>query len=66
MARGTWVFVGVLLALLAALALKGALTALPAVPETVAAGEFDTNRAFARLERILGDQQTAPGRHRRQ
>ena len=60
MARGTWMFVGVLLALLAALALKGALTTLPSVPESVAAGEFDTNRAFARLERILADQQPHP------
>jgi Peptidase family M28 len=42
--------------LLAGLALKGVLTAPPAAH----AGEFDTNRAIARLQRILGDQRPHP------
>lgn len=57
MARGTILFVGGLLALLAAFAFKQALIAIPSVPEAAAPGEFDANRAFARLQRILGDQQ---------
>jgi len=57
MARGTMLFVGGLLALLAAFAFKNLLIAIPSVPEAAAPGEFDTKRAFARLERILGDQQ---------
>ncbi|HEY0326151.1 MAG TPA: hypothetical protein VGC46_09280, partial [Allosphingosinicella sp.] len=48
-------FAGVLLALLAVLVFKGALVAPPALPEAAAPGEFDTARAFARLERILAD-----------
>ena len=48
-------FAGVLLALLAVLVFKGALIALPAVPQAAAPGDFDANRAFARLERILAD-----------
>jgi hypothetical protein len=57
MARATLLFVGGLLALLAALAFKHVLIAPPPIPEQAEAGEFDTNRAFARLERVLADQQ---------
>jgi hypothetical protein len=55
---------GVLLAafilLLAAMALKGALVALPPLPDTPAADGFDASRATARLARILGDQRPHP------
>ncbi len=44
------------LALLGAMALKGALLVLPSPPATDSATSFDANRAVARLERILGDQ----------
>lgn len=44
------------LALLGAMALKGALLILPSPPATESATSFDANRAVARLERILGDQ----------
>ena len=46
--------------LLLAFALKPALIAPPAMPNSVAAGEFDTQRAMARLARILGDQRPHP------
>jgi hypothetical protein len=39
---------------------KGELVALPDVPEQAAPGEFDTGRALARLQRILGDQRPHP------
>ena len=42
--------------LMLAFALKGLLVAPPQAPASVAAGQFDTSRAIARLERILGDQ----------
>jgi hypothetical protein len=57
MARGTFLFVGGLLALLAAFALKHALIAIPAVPEAAAPGAFDANRAFARLASVLAGEQ---------
>jgi len=60
MTRGTILYVGGLLALLAAFAFKHVLIAPPEVPAQVEAGQFDTGRAFARLERILGDQQAHP------
>lgn len=41
-------------------ALKGALIEPPSPPSRTAAGEFDTNRAVARLQRILGDQRPHP------
>ncbi|HKR23854.1 MAG TPA: M20/M25/M40 family metallo-hydrolase [Allosphingosinicella sp.] len=44
------------LALLGALALKGAPIALPSPPKRADALSFDSNRAAARLARILGDQ----------
>lgn len=46
--------------LLAAMGLKGRLLDLPSVPPAVAAGGFQTHRAMARLERILGDQLPHP------
>lgn len=48
------------LALLAAMALKGALLVLPSPPGTESATGFDANRAVTRLERILGDQRPHP------
>lgn len=60
MARGTLIYVSGLLALLAAFAFKHILIAPPDVPAQVEAGTFDTSRAFARLERILADQQPHP------
>jgi hypothetical protein len=48
------------LALVAAMALKGALLVLPAPPATESASSFDANRAVARLERVLGDQRPHP------
>ena len=46
--------------LLLAFGLKGALIAPPSPPVTVAAGQFDTQRAIARLARILGDERPHP------
>ncbi len=60
MGRGTILYVGGLLALLAAFAFKHVLISPPDVPAQVEAGAFDTDRAFARLERILADQQPHP------
>jgi hypothetical protein len=60
MGRGTWLFVGGLFALLAAFALKHALIAIPCRAETAEPGAFDTNRAFARLERILAGEPPHP------
>jgi len=60
MARGTFLLVGGLLALLAAFALKHALIAIPSVPQAAAPGAFDANRAFSRLERMLAGEQPHP------
>jgi hypothetical protein len=60
MARGTVLFIGGLLALLSAFAFKQALIAVPSVPEAAAPGEFDANRAFGRLERVLAGEQPHP------
>ncbi|HTU10517.1 MAG TPA: M20/M25/M40 family metallo-hydrolase [Allosphingosinicella sp.] len=48
------------LALLAAMAVKGALLVLPSPPAAESATGFDANRAVARLERVLGDQRPHP------
>src|SRR5205085_7066550 len=48
------------LALLAAMALKGALLVLPSPPAAESATGFDANRAVARLQRVLGDQRPHP------
>jgi hypothetical protein len=56
-----WGSIAALLALLmTALWFKGSLVALPAVPDKVEPGEFDTGRALARLRRILGDERPHP------
>lgn len=60
MKRPAFWLAGLLLALIVALASKGALVTIPQVPATVRAGEFDTARALARLQRILGDQRPHP------
>jgi len=49
-----------LLLLMGAFWFKGALVSLPEVPERAAPGEFDTHRATARLQRVLGDQRPHP------
>jgi hypothetical protein len=46
--------------LLAGFALKNALVMPPAAESRPAPGQFDTGRAFARLQRILGDQRPHP------
>ncbi len=51
---------GLMLALLAAMAAKSLLVAPPPVDPRPAAGAFDTARAAARLERILGDERPHP------
>ncbi|HET9639809.1 MAG TPA: M20/M25/M40 family metallo-hydrolase [Allosphingosinicella sp.] len=54
-------FVAALLVLLlTAFGLKGGLVTLPEVPERAAPAGFDTGRALARLQRILGDQRPHP------
>jgi len=60
MGRGFILFVGGLIALLAAFAFKQVLIAPPAVPEVAEPGTFDTQRAFARLERILAGEPPHP------
>ncbi|RIX31655.1 M20/M25/M40 family metallo-hydrolase [Sphingomonas edaphi] len=47
---------GVFLLLMCAFAIKGSLVAPPSASAQIAAGQFDTFRALARLQRILGDQ----------
>ena len=54
--RDSWRGLLVVALLLAGFALKGALIAPPPSPAVVAAGDFDSARALARLQRILGDQ----------
>ena len=55
--RRDWIRAVLVVALLMlGFALKGALIAPPSPPLSVSPGEFDTTRAIARLQRILGDQ----------
>jgi hypothetical protein len=55
--RRDWIRAVLVVALLMlGFAVKGALIAPPSPPLSVSPGEFDTNRAIARLQRILGDQ----------
>jgi len=54
------ILLAIALALLAAMALKGALLVLPSPPTTESATGFDANRAMTRLTRILGDQRPHP------
>jgi len=58
--RDSWRALLIVALLLAGFALKGALIAPPSPPQRVAAGEFDTDRALSRLQRILGDQTPHP------
>ena len=58
--RDSWRALFVIALLFAGFALKGALIVPPAVSAKVAAGEFDTDRALTRLQRILGDQRAHP------
>src|SRR5687768_10244043 len=51
---------GALLLLVAAFGLKGRLLELPDVPAQAGAGAFDTERALARLGRILGPERPHP------
>jgi len=53
-------YLAVFILLLAAMALKGALVALPAPPAAPDGQGFDANRAAARLARILGDERPHP------
>ncbi len=48
--------VAMVMLLMLGFATKGLLIAPPSPPSIVAAGEFNTSRAIARLQRILGDQ----------
>jgi hypothetical protein len=58
--RNSWRALLFVTLLLAAFALKGVLIAPPRAPASVAAGQFDSSRALARLQRILGDQRPHP------
>jgi hypothetical protein len=58
MRAGLWL-TGAILLLLAAMAVKGMLIALPAPPATAGDG-FDASRAAERLQRILGDERPHP------
>jgi len=60
MRRAAILLSAALLLLLLAMALKGAPLSLPDVPRRAAAGQFDTARALARLQRILGDRRPHP------
>ncbi|MEA3002652.1 MAG: hypothetical protein QOH81_1440 [Sphingomonadales bacterium] len=59
MKRPGMIVIAVLLLLIGALALKGEMTAAPALVPA-APGKFDTARALARLGRVLGDQRPHP------
>ena len=59
--RRDWIRAVLVVALLMlGFGLKGALIAPPSPPLSVSPGEFDTTRAIARLQRILGDQRPHP------
>ena len=58
--RESWRALLIVVLMLAGFVLKGQLIAPPQPPERVAAGQFDTSRALARLQRILGDQRPHP------
>ena len=58
--RSAFALIGLLLLLVAAMATKGLLVALPDAPEVAAQGEFDSHRAAARLARVLGDERPHP------
>ena len=58
--RDSWRGLLIIALMLAAFALKGALIVPPSPPADAVSGDFDTNRALARLQRILGDQRPHP------
>ena len=59
--RRDWIRgVAVVMLLMLGFAVKGLLIEPPSPPPTVAAGEFNTQRAIARLQRILGDERPHP------
>jgi hypothetical protein len=58
--RDSWRALLFVTLLVAGFALKGQLIAPPPPSSNVASGEFDTSRAIARLQRILGDQRPHP------
>ena len=58
--RDSWRALLIVALLLAGFAFKGQLIAPPPLHARVTAGEFDTPRALARLQRILGDQRPHP------
>ena len=58
--RQAGILLALALALLAAMALKGALLILPSPPAMQKATAFDANRTMGRLERLLGDQRPHP------
>jgi hypothetical protein len=60
MTRAAAALAALLLLLLGAMALKGALLALPEPAAAPQAGAFDTRRALARLGRVLGPQRPHP------
>ncbi|TMJ11537.1 MAG: M28 family peptidase [Alphaproteobacteria bacterium] len=60
MKRSGIIVAAALLLLVALMALKPLLVAVPAVPPSAAPGEFDTARAKARLARVLGPQAPHP------
>src|SRR5687768_8379509 len=60
MTKRAWMPALIVVALLFCLAVKGVLLQPPAPPSVVAPGEFDTGRALARLQRILGDERPHP------
>ncbi|HZF95817.1 MAG TPA: M20/M25/M40 family metallo-hydrolase [Allosphingosinicella sp.] len=60
MTRAAGAAAALLLLILAAMALKGALIGVPGVPAQTEAGAFDTQRAMARLGRVLGPERPHP------
>jgi hypothetical protein len=60
MKRAAAAAAALLLLILAAMAMKGALLAVPEPAQTAEAGTFDTRSALARLSRVLGPQRPHP------
>ena len=58
--RAMMALFGAFLLLMIAMGLKEQLIALPDVRQDAAAGQFDTQAAFARLQRVLGDETPHP------
>lgn len=58
--RLEWRMLALMFSLLSLLLIKGAAIAPPSVREATASSGFDTGRAIARLERVLGDERPHP------